>query len=294
MTDPRARLEEINLDDLVGAFGWNSHPVRSGLARIVFRAPARAFARQMLAFDALIAEQGLAVAACRTERLYARSIQVYGRDGVPTGPVLFLANHPGVTDTLALLASLNRNDLLAIALERPFLAALPSLAGHLALLTQAPTQRAGVIRTVALHLRHGGAALTFPAGRNELDPDLSSEAAQSLNSWIESAWAFVRLVPGLTVVPVCIRGVSWHRLFRSWFPRLRRSGDDQRLLASALQLLASVVFGIRPVGIRVQFGHALRALREPPWNAERLNGAVREAMRGLIETLPVGPAESIF
>ncbi len=145
-----------------------------------------------------------------------------------------------------------------------------------------------------MHLRRGGAAVTFPAGRNELDPDLDPKAAQSLSSWTQSAEVFARLVPGLAVVPVCIRGVSWARAFRSSFARLRRSDDDQRLLASALQLLASVIFGIRPVGIRIQFGPALGEPGEPHGSAERLDGAVREAMRGLIETPPVGPGESIL
>src|SRR5512137_1621139 len=113
--DQLRTLTNINLDDLVGAFGWQDRPRLSWLARALFQSPARAFARQMLDFDRNIQDLGLVEAARITERLHVRDVQIYGAENIPSGPFLALSNHPGMTDTLALFASLRRNDLRAIA-----------------------------------------------------------------------------------------------------------------------------------------------------------------------------------
>ncbi len=294
MTGPLATLTRINLDDLLSAFGWRESRVLGWVARQFFRAPASDFARQMIRFDMLIADRGLAQAACLTERLYARSVLVYGRGHVPDGPVLFMANHPGVTDTLALLASLDRDDLTIIALDRPFLVVLPSLSHHLAFVTDQPSARAALVRKIGLILRRGGAVLTFPAGRNELDPDISANAVDSLVGWINSADVLARLAPQAAIVPVCVRGVFWSRVARLPLLRLRRSADDQQLLGSALQLLWSVALRRQPVGIRVQFGKPVHVRASRTGKQADAHRAVLAEMRRLIENPPEGEAEQVL
>jgi hypothetical protein len=294
VSDALGTLTSINLDDLVGAFGWQDRPGLIRLARALFRAPARNFARQMLRFDSLIEERGLTQAACLTEQLYARSVRVYGRSEVPRGPVLFLANHPGVTDTLALLASLGRDDLTVIALDRPFLVSLPNLGRHLAFVTDQPAARVALVRKIGMHLRRGGAALTFPAGRNEIDPDFSAQAAESLPGWIDSANAFARLAPDVAIVPVCVRGVYWRKTAGLPLVRRRGSSDDQQLLGSALQLLANVAVGICPVAIRIQFGTPIHAHASRPTVTADLHLAVLTEIRRLITTPPVGEGEQVL
>lgn len=294
MSDALGTLTCINLDDLVGAFGWEDRPGLIRLARVVFRVPARNFARQILRFDALIAEQGLVQAARLTEQLYANSVRVYGRSGVPSGPILFLANHPGVTDTLALLASLGRDDLRVIALDRPFLVSLPNLTRHLAFVTDQPAARVALVRKVGMHLRQGGAALTFPAGRNEIDPDFSALAAQSLDGWIDSASAFARLAPEVAIVPICVRGVYWRTTAGLALVRRRGSADDRQLLASALQLLASVALGLRPVKIRIQFGKPIQASALRSAGRFDVHPQVLAEMRRLVMSSPAGEGEEVL
>ena len=98
-------LTQINLDDLVNAFGWEHQP--RPRHRPHGPPPARpGFARQMVDFDDAIGQRGLVEAACLTERLYVRDVRVFGAGCLPAGPCLFLANHPGMTDTLALFTAL--------------------------------------------------------------------------------------------------------------------------------------------------------------------------------------------
>jgi len=294
VSDALGNLTRINLDDLVDAFGWQGRPGLMRFVHTVFRLPARNFALQMLRFDALIAEQGLTQAACLTEQLYAKSVRVYGRTGVPSGPILFLANHPGVTDTLALLASLGRDDLQAIALDRPFLISMPNLARHLAFVTDQTAARVALVRKIGMHLRQGGAALTFPAGRNEIDPDFSTQAARSLDAWIDSASAFARLAPDVVIVPVCVRGVYWRTTANLPFVRRRASADERQLLGSALQLLASIGLGIRPVHIRIQFGTPIQTSALRSAGLVDLHSQVLAEMRRLVTSAPAGVGEEIL
>jgi 1-acyl-sn-glycerol-3-phosphate acyltransferase len=284
--DALTALARINLDDLVGAFGLQTHPRLQGLARAVFDVPARAFARQMLDFDARTGDRGLAEAAGSAAKLYVREVRVFGRDRLPAGPLLAVANHPGLTDTLALFAALGRPDLKVIALDRPFLLALPNLSRYLVYLSDEPRARMSLVRQVAAHLRSGGAVLTFPAGHNEPDPDAYQGAIESLDTWIDSASALVRLAPGTAVVPICVRGVMWSRLASHPLIRLRRKRDDQQLLASALQLLSSVLLRARPVTVRIQFGNPVRATDADVAPASALHRAVLAEMRRLIEDAP--------
>ncbi len=289
MPDALAGLTRINLDDLVSAFGWHGKPLLDRAARLIFAAPARRFARHMLDFDQSIAGLDLRAAAALAECHYASSVRAYGRECVPEGPVLFVANHPGMTDTLALLASIDRPDLRVVALNRPFLLSLPNLSQQLVFVTEMDVERLALVRSLGRHLRQGGSVLTFPAGRNEPDPNYFQDATDSLGAWTDSASAFARLVPDLAIVPVCVRGVLWRRTMDLGLVRRRRGRDEQLLLGSALQLLANVAMGIKPVKIDVQFGSVVRSAV-----AANTHEAIIGEMRRLVMTPPRGVGKELL
>ena len=301
MSDRLEALTRINLDDLVNAFGWQNHALLAWFLRRIFFRPAQIFAQQMLGFDAAIGKCGLAEAACSTEQLYVRDLCVFGLERIPAGPCLFLSNHPGLTDTLALFAALGRDDLKIIALDRPFLLSLPNVANQLFFVKDEPQERVALVRHVSEHLRAGGSVLTFPAGHNEPDPDVYGGAVRSLESWVDSASVFLRLAPQTTVVAVCVRGVMWDKMARHPLVRLRHTHDDQQLLASALQLLANVSLRSKPVIIRVQIGAPILPIGRDASGKRRGSGeaavqhqAVLTEMKSLIENAPIGAGRSLF
>ena len=282
----------INLDDLLSSFGWQVRSLLARLVRPLFTAPARAFARHMVAFDKAVGGRGLTEASRLLQRSYVREVRVHGLDRLPAGPVLILSNHPGLTDTLSLFVALNRPDLRIIALKRPFLEALTNMSRQLFYVLDDPASRMSLVRGVSGHLRSGGAVLTFPAGHIEPDPQVYPGAVESLQSWTDSVGVFVRMAPGTTVVPVLVRGVVWDKAARHPLLALKRTREEKERLASAIQLLATVVFGIRPVVVTVEIGRPIDPADLGSRDTAALHKAVLAEMRSLIENPPEGSGVS--
>ena len=254
--------------------------------RILFRGPAQTFARQMLRFDSAVGAHSLPEGARVTQREYVREVRIFGADLVPAGPILALSNHPGMTDTLSLFIALNRLDLKIIALQRPFLESIPHVAERLFFLTDDSAQRVSLVRKVSGHLRAGGAALTFPAGRIEPDPDLYPGALESLNDWTDSVGVFVRLAPETAVVPVLVRNVIWKATAHHPLLVIKKTREDKEKLAAALQLLAMVMFKIKPVSVTVQFGKPITVKELGTTDTQTIHRAVLAEMKCLIENPP--------
>ncbi len=192
----------------------------------------------------------------------ARRVEVEGRANVPReGPLLLVANHPGLCDTVALFAATPRSDLRVVAAERPFLDALPNTSRYLFTVAETSPGRFGLIRAVSRHLKGGGAVLTFPGGRIEPDPAVLPGAIEALDGWSASVDLFARLAPGLAIVPVIVSGVLSPTALRNPLSFLRRRKEDREWLAATLQLLTP---GLYDVTVRVEFGRPIRADAEAP------------------------------
>jgi 1-acyl-sn-glycerol-3-phosphate acyltransferase len=189
-----------------------------------------------------------------------RGVEVEGRENVPReGSLLLVANHPGLCDTVALFTTIPRPDLRVVAAERPFLDALPNTSRYLLTVAEASSGHFGLIRAATRHLRRGGAVLTFPGGRIEPDPAVLPGAVEALEHWSASVDLFVRLVPGLTVVPAVVSGVLSPGALRNPLTFLRRRPKDRQWLAATLQILAPA---LHDVTARVEFGRPIYADRE--------------------------------
>jgi 1-acyl-sn-glycerol-3-phosphate acyltransferase len=285
-------LTQINLDDLVASFGWGDRPILARLLRRAFHKPAQTFAKQMAEFDQATGARGLPDASRLTHRHYVRELHVFGRDRLPAGPFLALSNHPGMTDTLALFAALNRKDLKVIALQRPFLESIPNVSKQLFFVNDDPAARMSLVRAVSGHLRAGGAALTFPAGHIEPDPDVYPGAVESLQDWTDSVGVFIRLAPETAVVPVLVRGAVWKKYARHPLLAIKKTKDEKEKLAAALQLLAHVVFNANDVHMRVQIGRPVTVKELGTTETRLLHQAVLAEMKSLIESPPEGDGES--
>jgi len=282
-------LTDINLDDLVAAFGWQHSPLLRGFLRFGFRGAAAKFAAQMEDFDREVGLKDLPEGVRKTLRRYVKDVRVFGEENLlPFGPVLVLSNHPGMTDTLCLFAALRRPDLRIIALRRPFLQALPNLSQRLIFLSDDPLDRIAAVRKASSHLRAGGAVLTFPAGDIEPDPDIYAGASESLNRWLDSAGVFIRFAPETKIVPILVRNVLWEKAVTHPLTRLRASQAERERLGASLQLLMQVLFNIAPVTVKVQVAPPISLSEIGSTKTAAIHAFVLERMRSLLQNAPIG------
>jgi hypothetical protein len=295
MPDALADLTGINLTDLVDSFGWQDSPRLAAAIRGVFRAPAEKFARLMLRFDSWVGENGLPAGARRTLRFFVRDVRASGRENLPkSGPVLFLSNHPGMSDALSLFTAIGRPDLRIIASNRPFLQSLPNTRAHLYFISDNSGERMSAVKKAAAHLRAGGALLTFPAGKIEPDPGVYPGALESLAGWSDSAGVFVRFAPETYLVPVLVRNVLWERAVRHPLTYFKHGREDRERLGAAFQLLAHIAFNRHPVTVRIQFARPVTAAEVGSTEVAALHAAVIGRMRELVNCPPGGEGESIL
>jgi hypothetical protein len=278
-------LVAVNVADMLDALGLKvalaARPRLRRAAGALCRPAARAFARKVLRLDRVVGEQGLQQGADYGLGAFTTALRVAGRDGLPErGPLLVAANHPGLTDTLALFAAIARPDLRILAARRPFLELLPNIARCLIFIEEDAGFNTAAVRAAAAHLRGGGALLTFPGGGIEPDPAVHAGAAAALAQWPPSLDLFARRVPEAAIVPALVRGVLAPRAQRSPLARLRRTRAGREQLAAMLQL-AVPAYG--RVEAEVRFGAAIcaRAALEGTGRAP-VTRAVVEAMRGLL------------
>jgi hypothetical protein len=276
-------LTDINTDDLLDAVGlarWGRTPLRQ-----LFRPPARRFAHTAREFDAQVAARGLAHGSAWMLQRMTGGLDVLGAPLVPArGPLCVLANHPGMTDTVALIASLAaRPDLRVIALDRPFLRALPAVARQLIFVPEGDAAgRRAAVRASVRHLQQGGALLTFPAAGIEPDPAVhgAARALAALDGWSGSFAVFARLVPQTVCLPALVSHVLDANAQRHPLARLRRRPEDREKLAAALQVAAA---RYHRGTVRVAFGPPQQLIGDEAGSEAALQQALRRELVRLIE-----------
>jgi len=248
-------LALINADAVLDALGLAHLRHGRHTLRSLIRLHTIHFARTLASYDAEVGQRGLGPAARWLLERFIGKLEISGQCHIPrSGPMLVLANHPGLSDTLALIASIPRDDLRILAADRPFLRALPRTSERLVYLGERPGQRLSALRDISAHLREGGAMLTFPAGRIEPDPLLRPEAALSLEDWDESLRVVTRIARNIPVVPAIVSGVRSHAAQRNPITWLRRRQADREWLGCVLQ---TVFRSYQQVTVRVAFGPAM-------------------------------------
>jgi 1-acyl-sn-glycerol-3-phosphate acyltransferase len=284
MEDRERFLTEVNQGDVLSALGVSNVRFLHRPLSMLFRYPAREFARQFLAFDGMVEKEGFRAAAVSLLSRHVSGLTVTGTERIPrSGPLLLLSNHPGMTDSLALFASIPRDDLAIIAADRPVLRALAAASRSLIVVPDDRRARSAAVRRAIGHLKAGGALLTFPAGTTEPDPEVHDGALEALDGWSPSSALFVRLVPDLVVVPAVVRGVYARSAQHNPLTLLRRKPSDRQFLGAMLQVMAKILFPRSlPVHVKVEYLPPMSGRDLAPMGtagaAERIRRTVGESL----------------
>ncbi|MFN8383360.1 MAG: hypothetical protein U0V02_15560 [Anaerolineales bacterium] len=286
MTSNFEALTQINLDDLVSSFGWQDQPLLANLLRILFLKPAQTFARHMVEYDEIVGSRGIVDGGWNLVHRYVKDLRIINADRIPDSAFLALSNHPGMADTVSLFAALGRKDLHIIALDRPFLNALPETTKQLFYVYDDTAKRMTLVRQVSAHLKHGGATLTFPAGHIEPDPDIYPGAVESLKEWTDSVGVFVRMAPNAAILPVLVRNVVAEKYAKHWLLKIKKTKEEKEKLATALQLLGMIIFNEKPVTVTIQIGRPIYVKELGTNDTAVIQEAVLAEMKNLIENPP--------
>ena len=246
-----AELTDILAREGAEALGWERGRPGGSVARTLLRPAARRIARELAACDGVLASRALPDAARWILDHFSAAVELSGLDRVPRGgPILLVANHPGLTDAMGLIAALDRPDVRIVAADYPFLHAMRGLGPRLIFLGASGASQLRWIRAVSRDLRQGGVVLLFPAGRLEPDPAVLGPRG-ALLPWSESVGIIRRHAPDTTVVPAAVTGVLSRRAFAHPLTRARRAPLDRQRVATLLQMVdprsrsvtARIVFG---------------------------------------------------
>lgn len=251
-----AELTTILAREAAEALGWERGRPGGSAVRSLLVPTARRIAREFAECDEVLASRELPDAARWILDHFSASVEVGGLARVPRrGPILLVANHPGLTDAMVLIAALDRPDVRIVAADYPFLHAMRGLAPRLIFLGASGASQLGWIRAVSRDLRHGGVVLLFPAGRLEPDPAvLGTDGA--LLPWSASVDVIRRLAPEAQIVPAAVTGVLSPRAFGHPLTRIRREPRDRQRVATLLQMIDP---RYRYVTARIAFGAPLAA-----------------------------------
>lgn len=279
-------LMQINLNDLLDNLGLKDRAfARPALARL-FRKPVEEFTRLVVDYDRRVGEAGLQTASREVMQNMVREVRVAGIENIPReGPVLFTANHAGVTETLACFSTIPRADLKAMGNDRPFVRLLPNVFERLVAVPEQESDRFAVVRQATRHLEAGGALFINPAGHIEPDPACMAGAVESLREWSPSLALFIKRVPATHIVPTLISGVIMPSTLTHPFARLRRNQKDRERAAASIQLMIHMrERGKTPIAPAVEFGTPLYAgdlaqLGDAP----AIVGAITDVMAGMMQ-----------
>ncbi|MCB2198698.1 hypothetical protein KQI63_04790 [bacterium] len=195
------------------------------------------FADSVLRFDREVGQLGWGQAADGFLKGWEVQLSLAGKQLPSEGPLLVLSNHPGLTDSLALMSTLARDDLTFYAHSNPFLEALPEVRRRLLLLDREQAILPSHLRRGIHHLKAGGALALYPAGKIEPDPAIHPDALSSLDHWSSSMAFFARQVPQARLAIVLIRGCISPLAQYHWLTRLRRTRAAREELAAMLQVV---------------------------------------------------------
>lgn len=279
-------LTKINIADFIEALGLERLRVGRGVLEMLCKPAARRFAEEIFAYDEAVGRTCLCEGAATILRQNVASLMVSGAAHVPSdGPLLVVSNHPGLTDTVALFASLPRKDLSIVATDRPFLRAISETSKHIIYLKSQSDFQITALREIVRRLNEGGSVLLFPAGQIEPDPAIAPDAPDSLEGWSKSLGLIVKLAKDIRVLPAIVSGVSSPTAQRHPLTRLRRARKDREKIGAILQI---VMARYRSVDVKIAFGRPL-GVAELFANGEDVEAITRVIIRDsrrLIERPP--------
>lgn len=233
---PIDTLVEVLIHEVTNHFKIGNDTVLYRLMHWFMRVPSERFAALMQRFDQMVAEKSIWEAARDALPQFTDGLNFKNNKIIPKeGPLLVVANHPGVADFVAVMACIERKDQYILANERPMLSIMPNASRHMLLVDVQNPHRLDIMHRVINYLHNGKTVIIFPRGNLEPDPALYSGALESLKNWSQSIGVFLSKVPETVLQPLLISNVVAPKAWRSLISTRARSIKTRHQIAMILQ-----------------------------------------------------------
>lgn len=282
-------LLKVNVEDMLDSIGARGPRLRF-LLSLLCVAPAAFFTARLLRFDRDIGARGIAQASDTILRSLYRGVTIECGTGIvpTTGGTLVLGNHPGLGDAIALLSTLDRDDVLIVGHDRPFFRLLPELFARIIPVPDEPRRRITVISAILDALEEGKLVLLYPAGVIEPDPLGPRRDGAVVGEWTEAVGNLIcrarRRNQSFTIIEAMVAGVYGERSGRSRWVNAAATAQqrDRRALVHVLALGSA-----RRAALRLRVAEPLDT------DSSAFNGlgpqAVTELLRSRLEELALRP-----
>ena len=285
---PPPPIEEIareTVRDISQVFHFNPESWWYAVMHKILMIPATKFASFMRSADLKVGMRSLWEAARDLLPRFSGGWQVEGGEHLPKeGPLLVVSNHPGATDSLAVLAALERPDVHMVANARPTLEILPNTSEHLLYLSKQVDARMTTLRNLIQLLKEGNTVVLFPRGGMEPEPSLFPGALESLNNWSESIGVLLSKVPETMLQLILTQDVLTKEAWEHPLTKLGKTTTQKHEISVILQLIVQSLFNKWKIPIRMTLSDPIAvADLDSGLNPRALNAALRDYVGGEME-----------
>jgi hypothetical protein len=274
---PVSEIAREVLRDLTQHFHFNTEAWWYAVLHRIAMTPALKFGEIMRDCDIKVATQSLCVAAQDLLARFTQGWDVDGAERLPKeGPLLVVANHPGVVDSIALLGVLERPDVHLLVNERPTLQVLPNASEHFIYMDEHDPARVDIMREVIRLLRAGESVALFPKGTLEPDPARYPGALDSLANWSQSLGVFLSQAPEAVLQLVLTRNVLSRQAWEHPLSKMGKTLKQRHQIGMILQTALQQFFDIWKIPVRMTLPAPVSArVFSPDLDPRAMNDAIR-------------------
>lgn len=263
-----------NLEQFAEAFRLENLPGLRPILNHIFLPHARQITNTIIQYDQHIKHHGLGTGSQWLLDTFSTTVKAYGTEQIPQDrPLLVVSNHPGMTDAMAIFATLGRADIYAVGERNPILNLLPGVRQHVVFVKKNSASSIQAVRQIIQLLKNGNTVVLFPAGKIEPDPALHSTASRTLASWSRSTALLTKYVPDLCVLPVAVGGVISRAATQHPLTKLYRTQERRDWVAATLMMMHKPY---RDVTVSVRYGYPIQS------NPQMIQSLVSSQMTDLL------------
>ena len=282
-------LTRIVLEDIKTSANFKKRKIISWMIDTFGYRPAGWLAELLERIDDQLNDTTLYETAGRAIQSFSDGLVVNNQGAIPVyGPLLVVANHPGLADILGVVASLKREDVKIVAQQKGFMRVLRNINRHILTIEPDSTFKLNVIREVIHALKDGMAVIIFPSGSLEPDPAIVPGAVESLQAWSDSIGVFLNKVPETQLLPLLVSNILTEKAWNSRFAKLGRNQKRRQQFASVVQFIAQR-FSKEPhwkKPMRIDVGNLkVPEQNDPSLDSHKLSVVVKNEMVDLLKNV---------